>query len=303
RRDRGGSRCLRAELLRSRLRPALRPHRERNAGTADGDDVDQRLARTPGRRGAIFSGAGALIDGSRPPHPALSPNGERDLRMRSSRGSCRLGYGKAAGMLGAFHQESMFEFRRGDGGTEVVPLSFLAPHRFQQIGRRRTFDSLGNDPQTQPLAQTYRVADDGSVVRIRPQFTHKGAVDFEPVEREFLQIGEARITGAEVVEYDVNAQLLDPTKRLGRDVVILEQDVFRYLKLEQSRRKSCALEHPLDCRRKIARLNLRRGEIDAEADVMPLLLPQATLPTSGFKDPERGAARNRGSMHERHEIG
>src|SRR5712691_5309081 len=62
RRDGGRSRCLRAELLRCRFRSALRPARERNAGTVDGDDIDQRLARTPGRRGTVFSGPDALID-------------------------------------------------------------------------------------------------------------------------------------------------------------------------------------------------------------------------------------------------
>ena len=39
---------------------------------------------------------------------------------------------------------------------------------------------------------------------------HERPVDLEPVEREFLQIAQARIAGAEIVEHDADAELLDP---------------------------------------------------------------------------------------------
>ena len=66
--------------------------------------------------------------------------------------------------------------------------------------------------------------------------------------------------------------------------------------------KPVSLQDRLDRRRKIARLKLRGREIDAEANVMPLLLPQATLPAGGFHDPERDAVGDRGRIDDRHEI-
>jgi len=64
-------------------------------------------------------------------------------------------------------------------------------------------------------------------------------VDFQPVEREFLQIAQAGIAGAEIVEYDPNPNPESGGRSRGL-LVVHDQDVFRHLELEQRRGQPCA---------------------------------------------------------------
>ena len=77
---------------------------------------------------------------------------------------------------------------------------------------------------------------------------HEGAVDLEPVEREFLQIAEARIAGAEIVEHDADAERLDLQERVERALFVVQQDVLGDFEFEQLvglrpvRASACATE-------------------------------------------------------------
>ena len=73
---------------------------------------------------------------------------------------------------------------------------------------------------------------------------HEGLVDLQPVERKFLQVGQAGIAGAEIVECDVDAQPLNPPERLQRAFVVLQQDVFGDFEFEQPRRKARVASAP-----------------------------------------------------------
>jgi hypothetical protein len=70
-------------------------------------------------------------------------------------------------------------------------------------------------------------ADDGGIVGIDEQVHHEGAVDLEAVEREFLEIAQARIAGAGIVERDADdlvaivTAIGDPSDNPARDPRLL----------------------------------------------------------------------------------
>ena len=67
------------------------------------------------------------------------------------------------------------------------------------------------------------------------QFEHERSVDLEPVEREFLEVTEAGIPGAEVVEHDANAELLNLPEGVEHPLLVQQQNVFGHLQFEQRR--------------------------------------------------------------------
>ena len=73
---------------------------------------------------------------------------------------------------------------------------------------------------------------------------HEGAVDLEPVEREFLQIAEARKAGAEIVEHDADAERLDLQERVERALLVVQQDVLGDFELEAGRAEAGAAPAP-----------------------------------------------------------
>ena len=72
---------------------------------------------------------------------------------------------------------------------------------------------------------------------------HEGAVDLEPVERKFLEIAQARIAGAEIVEHEADAELLDAQEGIEHPLLVEQQDVLGHFQLEQRRRQPGRFEH------------------------------------------------------------
>ena len=76
-------------------------------------------------------------------------------------------------------------------------------------------------------------ADNGPIAVVIGQATHKRLVDLELVNGEFLQIGQARITGAEIVDRQTDAQLGQHAQTLLHLLRVLQQDGFRQLQFQQ----------------------------------------------------------------------
>src|SRR5262245_18525982 len=200
-------------------------------------------------------------------------------------------------------QDALFEFRGRQRRRKIEALALLAAHPAPQIAAGGVLDAFGDDGKAQKIGERDGADDDRRVVRARPQLVHEGLVDLEPVDRKLFQIGQAGIAGAEIVERDLHAELLHPPERLQRPLVVLEQNVFGDFQLKQMGRELRVLENAFHRARKIAGLNERGRDVDAEADGLPVALPLPTLAAGGFHDPERRARRDRGNIDERHEVG
>ena len=90
------------------------------------------------------------------------------------------------------------------GPAEEIALSLFAAHPDQEVGRGAVLNAFGDDGQAQLLAKPDGRTDDRRVVGIGQQAQYERAVDLQPVEREFLQIVQAGVFGAEIVEDEAN---------------------------------------------------------------------------------------------------
>ncbi|MNM31227.1 hypothetical protein D3C81_417990 [compost metagenome] len=82
-----------------------------------------------------------------------------------------------------------------------------------------------------------RHADDGQhngrVVRIAGDFAHEGDIDLQLVDGEALQVGQAGIAGAEIVDGNLDAQRLEVAQHGDGFLGIRHQRAFRQLQLQQ----------------------------------------------------------------------
>src|SRR5258708_27634646 len=128
---------------------------------------------------------------------------------------------------------------------EIEALAFLAAHPAQQIDAGGVLDAFGDDGEAQEIGERDGADDDRCVIRARPQLMHERLVDLQPVDREFLEIGQAGIAGAEIIKGDLDAELLHPEERSERPLVVLEQDVLGDFKLKKMWWKLSVLQHSL----------------------------------------------------------
>ena len=108
----------------------------------------------------------------------------------------------------------------------------------QRIGLR--FNAFGGDAQ----AQIFGECDDGLDQRTRflalAHALDEGAIDLQNVERQFAQMAQARIAGAEIVERDVDALVLQRDQNKPRGVEIRDERVLGDLDFEPCGRKAAS---------------------------------------------------------------
>ena len=97
----------------------------------------------------------------------------------------------------------------GQRRTEEVALSLRAVPRLKKCELFRSFDAFGNDALLEVDAHGDGGANDGRFVGVSGDFVHKGFVNLQDVDGKLLEIAEAGIAGAEVIESNVNSDRLE----------------------------------------------------------------------------------------------
>src|ERR1051326_2739023 len=112
------------------------------------------------------------------------------------------------------------ELLRGDRLREEEALHHVAPVAAKEHGLFFHLDAFRDDFEAEGVGHGDDGGDDGGAVRVGVDVADEGLVDLERVDREALEVGERRVAGAEVVERDADAELLqlreDPQRDLGR---------------------------------------------------------------------------------------
>ncbi len=90
------------------------------------------------------------------------------------------------------------------------PLQIVAAPFGQHCGRRLVLYPFGDGLEPEPASQIDQRMDEGAVVLRLHQVLHKGTVDLDEVDAEPAQIAERGVAGAEIVDGDAAAQILDP---------------------------------------------------------------------------------------------
>lgn len=129
-----------------------------------------------------------------------------------------------ASSAGSRHLQQRFKRSRIDRPAKVVTLAFGASAGLQAGALSGRLDAFGHHPQMQAAAhgddgvdQHRRAA--GTVdVDVDVDVAHKGRGDFERVDRKPPQIAQAGMPGAEIIQCDLHAQVLEPVRHAERPV-------------------------------------------------------------------------------------
>ena len=122
--------------------------------------------------------------------------------------------------------------------------------------------------------------DDGALLAVFRRLGDEGAVDLHLVDREALEVREARVAGAEVVDRDRDAELLQAPERAERDVGVLHGERLGDLELEQPRRQPGFLERLRHHLGELRIVELPRREVDR--DLQAALGADEGRPAAGF---------------------
>src|SRR6185312_6133240 len=109
------------------------------------------------------------------------------------------------------------------------------------------------------------------------QVLQERLIDLDLVERKTVQIGETRIGGAEIVERDFHADLVELAQVGAGAPRVLQQRRLGDLDLEPVRRKIGGRERLAHQRRYVRAIELDRGQVDRDRG---FTRPAAALETS-----------------------
>src|SRR2546423_10680103 len=101
--------------------------------------------------------------------------------------------------IDALHEEAI-DLRTCHGLGEIVALPDLAAQGMDLPCLLDRLDALRDDRQIEGMAQAGHRVDDRSVLAVATQARDEGPVDLELVHREALEIGQAGVARAEVVD-------------------------------------------------------------------------------------------------------
>jgi hypothetical protein len=90
-----------------------------------------------------------------------------------------------------------------------------ASQRLQGGLLRKSFDSFGDDDHVEFLAEGNDRASDGRILRVVVDAGDKALIDLEGVNRELLEVGQARPSGPEVVDRDPDAECSETFEEIG----------------------------------------------------------------------------------------
>jgi len=83
---------------------------------------------------------------------------------------------------------------------EEVALHLVAALAQEVLALLHVFDAFGDHAKMQALRERDHGIDDGRTVGLAADVAHEGLVDLQGVDGKSLEIAQARIAGAEIVE-------------------------------------------------------------------------------------------------------
>ncbi len=173
----------------------------------------------------------------------------------------------------------------GHGLGEQKALHLVAAGKAQQHPLLVGLDAFGQHLHAERVAERDDRLDDGAGIARRAQRGDEGAVDFEPVEREFLQIAQARIAGAEIVERGRDAKRAQGFE-LGLGFLrIVDQDAFGHFEHEARCRHAGFGDQRADQIDQTATAHLHRRQVDRHEQVRPARAVGQRAPQHDLAEP------------------
>jgi hypothetical protein len=122
-------------------------------------------------------------------------------------------------------------FGRRDWRAEQVTLHIGATTGLSSVELLRRLHPLGRGHHTESLAQAGHGPDDRCRRAGKAKVVDKGFIDLHAIKREFAQVAERGIAGAEIIKGDADAECLQLIQQCERGFGILDQHRFGNLEL------------------------------------------------------------------------
>ena len=151
------------------------------------------------------------------------------------------------------------------------------------------FDTFRDGFYTQLLTHRDHCRNNGGVVRISADIAYKRLIHFDFVHRKTLQIAQARITGAKVINGDFHADLAQVQQRFDGLFGVLHDAALGNFQPQPARIQIALCEYGADQLQQIAAAKLRRRDVDGncergESGVFPHLALLAGRAQDPFAD-------------------
>src|SRR5437667_271126 len=111
-------------------------------------------------------------------------------------------------------------------------LQVIAAPGGEDRGRRLVLHPFGHGLEPEPASQIDQRVHEGAVVLRAREVLHEGAVDLHDIDAELAQIAERGVAGAEIVDGDTAAEILDPRDEAAGFVNVVDRRRLRDLDRE-----------------------------------------------------------------------
>ena len=82
---------------------------------------------------------------------------------------------------------------------------------------------FGNGGELEPFGEIDQRAHEGTIVLRADDVLHEGAVDLDDIDAELAQVAERGVAGAEIVDGDAAAEILDAGDEAARLVDVVDR--------------------------------------------------------------------------------
>ena len=254
------------------------------------DDEEGRSQRRAAQRGE---------DRGRP--DGIGPVVERQLDGACEGGSHYVGSSRSCGRSSARGQPAV-ELRRRQRAAEQEPLRHVAFQGGEHVEHLGRLDALGDDLEPEMAREVDGRAHDRRVGRVVGHADDEGAVDLDLVQGQALEVGQGRVTGAEVVQRQSHAQLAQPLEHVAGAARIAHHGVLGDLALQQAAGNLPALQDVGDRLGQRRVDDVRGGEIDRDRQLVARPPPRGALAHRGVEHPARDVGDEAGALGEPEEL-
>src|SRR6266511_1959004 len=182
-------------------------------------------------------------------------------------------------------RERSFDFGRARRLGEQVALHFIAGVVAEKGELEFRLHTLRGNRFAEAAAECDDCFDDGVSVGFGTDVTHERLVDFDAVEGEMLEVAEAGIAGAEVVDGEMDPHLRHLAQGLRNgDLRGIEEDALGDLEFEGGADEMAVIESALDQDGEVGLSQLDGGEVDGDPEMPARPHPGLSLATGLAQD-------------------
>src|SRR5579863_60899 len=162
-------------------------------------------------------------------------------------------------------------------------IALVGPQRAGLLGR---LDPLGDDLETEIVAESDDGTHDRRIVGLGGHVLDKGAIHLEPIHRKALEVRETRVARAEVIHGDLHAELFQLIQHRDELRRIVHDHALGQLELEKMRIEAARLQRFRDGLREILLAELTRRDVHRDDDRRQSgILPCLVLRAGALEDP------------------